>query len=221
VSTQLIEGCWKAIGIYGDASCAQLQQHIHCRNCPVYASAAAQLLDVDTPARYAQDWTEHVAAAKPPAQSETTSVVIFRVAAEWLALPSAVFKEIAADRPVHSLPHRRNGALLGVVNIRGELLVCASLKQILGVEIGFAAAGAPRMLVIQQNGDRTVCPVEEVHGVERFDLQDLKQVPATLAGAAVSYIKAVLFWRRRSVGVLDAELLFHALNRTFQSAAST
>jgi chemotaxis-related protein WspD len=221
VSAQLIEGCWKAIGIYGDASCAQLQQHIHCRNCPVYASAAVQLLDVDTTARYAQDWTEHVAAAKPPAHSATTSVVIFRVAAEWLALPSAVFKEIAADRPVHSLPHRRNGALLGVVNIRGELLVCASLKQILGVEIGFAAASAPRMLVIQQNGDRTVCPVEEVHGVERFDLQDLKTVPATLAGAAVSYIKAVLFWRRRSVGVLDAELLFHALNRTFQSAAST
>lgn len=221
MSAQLIEGCWKAIGIYGDASCAQLQQHIHCRNCPVYASAAVQLLDVDTPARYAQDWTEHVAAAKPPAQSQTTSVVIFRVAAEWLALPSAVFKEIAANRPVHSLPHRRNGALLGVVNIRGELLVCASLKQILGVEIGFAPASAPRMLVIQQNGDRTVCPVEEVHGVERFDLQDLKTVPATLAGAAVSYIKAVLFWRRRSVGVLDAELLFHALNRTFQSATST
>jgi chemotaxis-related protein WspD len=220
VSGQLIDGCWKAIGIYGDASCVQLLQHIHCRNCPVYASAAAQLLDVDPPVRYAQDWTEHVAAAKPPAQSERTSVVIFRVAAEWLALPSAALKEIAADRFIHSLPHRRNGALLGVVNIRGELLVCASLKRILGIEIGFAAASVPRMLVIQQNGDRTVCPVDEVHGIERFDRQELKEVPATLAGAAVSYIKAVLFWRRRSVGVLDAELLLHALNRSFQSATS-
>jgi chemotaxis-related protein WspD len=77
------------------------------------------------------------------------------------------------------------------------------------------------MLVIQQNGDRSVCPVDEVHGMERFDLRDLKEVPATLAGAPVSYIKAVLFWRRRSVGVLDAELLFHALNRSLQSATST
>jgi chemotaxis-related protein WspD len=221
VSAQLIDGCWKAIGIYGDASCAQLLQHIHCRNCPIYASAAAQLLDVDPPVRYAQDWTEHVAAAKPPAQSETTSVIIFRVAAEWLALPSAAFKEIAAVRLIHSLPHRRNGALLGVVNIRGELLVCASLKHILGVETGLAGASVPRMLVIQQNGDRSVCPVDEVHGMERFDLRDLKEVPATLAGAPVSYIKAVLFWRRRSVGVLDAELLFHALNRSLQSATST
>jgi chemotaxis-related protein WspD len=221
VSAQLIERCWKAIGIYGNGSCVQLQQHIHCRNCPVHASAAAQLLDVDPPVRYAQDWTEQVAAAKPPVQTETISVVIFRVAAEWLALPSADFKEIAADRLIHSLPHRRNGALLGVVNIRGELLVCTSLKHILGVDIGFTAASTPRMLVIQQKGDRTVCPVDEVHGVERFDPQDLKEVPATLAGAAVSYIKAVLFWRRRSVGVLDAELLFHALTRSFQSATST
>jgi chemotaxis-related protein WspD len=221
VSAQLIEGCWKAIGIYGDASCVQLLQHIHCRNCPVYASAAAQLLDVEPPVRYAQDWTEYVSVPKPRAQSETASVVIFRVAAEWLALPSAAFKEIAADRLIHSLPHRRNGALLGVVNIRGELLVCTSLRHILGVENGLAAAGVPRMLVIQEKGHRTVCPVDEVHGIERFDVQELKEVPATLAGAAVSYIKAVLFWRRRSVGVLDAELLFHALNRSFQSATST
>ena len=222
MSARLIQGCWKAIGVYGDASCVQLVQHIHCRNCQVYASAAAQLLDVETPDHYTQEWTQHVAAEKPAAPVETLSVVIFRIAAEWLALPSAIFKEIAGDRLIHSLPHRRNGALLGVVNIRGELLVCTSLKDILGVDAAESAAGSVRrMLVIQQDNARTVCPVDEVHGIERFQLQDLKQVPATLAGAAVTYTKAVLSWRRRSVGVLDAELLFHTLNRSCQSATST
>jgi chemotaxis-related protein WspD len=222
VSARLVQGCWKAIGIYGDASCVQLVQHIHCRNCPVYASAAAQLLDVETPGHYTQEWTQHIAAEKPVAPVETLSVVIFRIAAEWLALPSAIFKEIAGDRLIHSLPHRRNGALLGVVNIRGELLVCTSLQHILGVDAAESAAGSVRrMLVIQQDGARTVCPVDEVHGIERFQLQDLKQVPATLAGAAVTYTKAVLSWRRRSVGVLDAQLLFHTLNRSCQSATST
>jgi chemotaxis-related protein WspD len=197
-------------------------QHIHCRNCPVYASAAAQLLDVETPGHYVQEWTEHIAVQKPATPVETLSVVIFRIAAEWLALPSAIFKEIAGDRLIHSLPHRRSGALLGVVNIRGELLVCTSLEHILGVDAAASAAGSVRrMLVIQQDNARTVCPVDEVHGIERFQLQDLKQVPATLAGAAVTYTKAVLSWRRRSVGVLDAELLFHTLNRSCQSATST
>lgn len=221
MSAQPIEGCWKAIGIYGDASCVELVRHIHCRNCPVYASAAAQLLDAEAPALYTQGWTQHVAAEKPAALAKTLSVVVFRIAAEWLALPSAVFKEIAGDRLIHSLPHRRNGALLGVVNIRGELLVCTSLKHILGVDDAAAAGSVRRMLVIQQNNDRTVCPVDEVHGIERFQLQDFKQVPATLSGAAVAYTKSVIFWKRRSVGVLDTDLLFHTLNGSCQSATST
>ncbi len=43
---------------------------------------------------------------------------IFRVAGEWLALPPALFLEILEKRPVHSLPHRRKGVVLGLVNVR-------------------------------------------------------------------------------------------------------
>jgi chemotaxis-related protein WspD len=213
--------CWRSIGTSGDGSCAQLVQHIECRNCPVYAAAAGQLLHIDAPAAYTRDWTALVATAKPAADIATFAVVIFRVGTEWLALPAAIFKEVAADRLIHTLPHRRNGTLLGVVNIRGELLVCASLAHILGAEVGVAADGTRRMLVLEQNSDRTVCPVDEVHGMERFETQTLKQVPATLGASALTYTRGVLFWRQRSVGVLDADLLFHTLNRSFQSATST
>jgi chemotaxis-related protein WspD len=100
-------------------------------------------------------------------------------------------------------------------------LVCASLVHILGVEAGVAADSTRRMLVLEQNSDRTVCPVDEVHGIERFEVQTLKQVPATLGASALTYTRGVLSWRQRSVGVLDPELLFHTLNRSFQSATST
>jgi chemotaxis-related protein WspD len=221
VNTTPPKGCWKSIGITGDGSCVRLVQYIHCRNCPVYEAAAAQLLDVEAPPHYIQEWTDLIAAETRVMNIETLAVVIFRVGTEWLALPATVFKEVAADRLVHSLPHRRNATLLGLVNIRGELLVCASLRHILGVELGAALASIPRMLVIQQNGDRTVCPVDEVHGIERLQVQTLKPVPATLSTAAITYTRGVLSWRQRSVGVLDAELLFHILNRSFQSATST
>ena len=221
MSITLSEGCWKTIGINGDGSCAQLLQYVHCRNCPVYAGAAAQVLDVDVPPYYAQESTRTVAAEKPIAFIQTTAVVIFRVGAEWLALPSAIFKEVAADRLIHSLPHRRSDALVGVVNIRGELLVCASLTHILGVAGGIAASGMRRMLVIQEGPHCTVCPVDEVHGMERFQTESLKQVPATLGAAAQSYTRGVLSWRRRSVGVLDSDLILQALNRSFQSATLT
>ena len=36
-----INDCWNRIGVRGDASCPELEQHVHCRNCPVYSAAAA------------------------------------------------------------------------------------------------------------------------------------------------------------------------------------
>ena len=62
------------------------------------------------------------------------SIVIFRIGPEWLALPTRVFQEIAERRTVHSLPHRQHGVVLGLINIRGELLICVSLGQLLGLE---------------------------------------------------------------------------------------
>jgi len=37
------EACWRRIGVSGDRSCPELAQHVHCRNCPVYAGAAQRL----------------------------------------------------------------------------------------------------------------------------------------------------------------------------------
>jgi chemotaxis-related protein WspD len=60
-------------------------------------------------------------------------VVIFRIGAEWLALPTPAFQEVAERRVIHTLPHRRHGVVLGLVNIRGELLICVSLGRLLGL----------------------------------------------------------------------------------------
>src|SRR3981081_1849213 len=54
-----LDDCWNRIGVHGDRSCAELQRHIHCRNCPVFAAAARALLDVPAPADFRQIATEH------------------------------------------------------------------------------------------------------------------------------------------------------------------
>src|SRR5882724_3480372 len=82
--------CWNRIGVRGDSSCPQLEQHIHCRNCPVYSAAAAHLLDTAPPADYLSHWTQQVAQKSALTEITTHSVVVFRVDAEWLALPTAV-----------------------------------------------------------------------------------------------------------------------------------
>jgi len=213
-----VSDCWNGIGVRGDSSCPDLKQYIHCRNCPVYSAAAVDLLDIDLPADYLTHWTHQAANQDGLAKFGTHSVLVFRIGVEWLALPIAVLKEIVSLRTIHSIPHRRDGVLLGLANIRGELLICFSLGEVLGLgspaDLGREKHRvSERLLVIQRDGDRAVCPVDEVFGISRFHPRDLMPVPATIAKAAASYTRSVLPWQEKSVGVLDDELLFHTINR--------
>jgi hypothetical protein len=58
--------------------------------------------------------------------------MVFRVGDEWLALPTATLGEVTAPALVHSLPHRRHAALIGVAAVRGALLTCISLALLFG-----------------------------------------------------------------------------------------
>lgn len=215
-----LNDCWNKIGVRGDGSCPELERHIHCRNCPVYSASAAKLLDADLPVGHLAEWTGHFSSEQPVEEAGTQSVVIFRIGAEWLALPTAVFKEVATLRAVHSLPHRRSGLVLGLANVRGTLLVCVSLGDVLGLEKATetkkekARALHRRLLVISRDGNRLVFPVDEVHGIHRCQPRELKEVPATVAKATATYTKSVLAWRDKAVGCLDDQLLFYTLNRS-------
>lgn len=183
------------------------------------ATGALRLLDRESPDDYLREWTARIAAEKTVADAGTMSGLIFRIGPEWLSLPTRIFQEVAEHCMVHSLPHRAGGVVLGVVNIRGELLVCASLAVLLALEN--ADADKPgsgrkicrRLLVVNRDGNRLACPVDEVFGVQRYHPRELRPVPATLAESAVTYTTGLLPWRDRTVGCLDDELLFYTLNK--------
>jgi chemotaxis-related protein WspD len=143
-----------------------LIRYVHCRNCPVYAAAAVALLDRGLPPNYLADSTSYFAQEQRIEQLDTHSVVIFRIGAEWLALPTPIFKEVAELRTIHSLPHRRGGMVQGLANVRGELLVCVSLGYVLGLEnAAESRRGARRtvhrrLLVVSREGQRMVFAVD-------------------------------------------------------------
>jgi chemotaxis-related protein WspD len=216
-----LNDCWNRIGVRGDGSCPELKQYSHCRNCPVYSAGAAELLDGNAPASYLAEWTRHFAERKRTEDGETRSVLIFRVGSEWLALPTSVVTEVADPVPIHSLPHRQNRVVAGLASIRGELLVCVSLGEVIGVDpTGVSSRERrgtvyQRLLVIARDDVRAVCPVDEVHGLHRFHPRELKDVPTTVANAAVTYSTGVLPCDGRLVGLLDDQLLFYTLKRSF------
>jgi chemotaxis-related protein WspD len=211
------DDCWKKIGVHGDGSCPELKQHIHCRNCPVYSAAGIRLLNRPLPPGHLREWTSHFANPERVEAAGAKTTFIFRVAGEWLSLPPPLFLEILEARPVHSLPHRRKGAVLGLVNVRGELLICVSLHALLGLEAlknGKQPAGGARLLVIGRRDGRFVFPADEVHGVHRYDPGALKKTPATVAKSTPVHTAGVLEWGDKSVGCLDEEALFSTFNRS-------
>ena len=218
--TPPVASCWSTIGVWGGHSCAELDVHTHCRNCPVYSDAAAALLDRPVPAELAIDRARHFEAAKPADERETLSVVIFRLGPEWFALPTSVVAEVAEHRVIHSMPHRRAGIVLGVVNVRGELLVCASLERLLGLQaagqpaLGISRKGEGRLLVLRRDDVRVVLRADEVSGIQRFHSKELKDVPTTVSKGASAHSRAVLSWSGHVVGLLDEHRLFHTLQRS-------
>lgn len=179
-------------------------------------NSPVHFLDRQPPAEYLREWTARIAAQKAADETGTNSIVVFRVETEWLALRTGAFQEIAEDRPLHVIPHRRAGIVAGITTIRGELLLCISLARLLGFAPALDAANRnprARLVVAQRGGNRVAFRVDEVHGMIRYSPREFQAVPATLVNAIATYTKAILPWQGRSVGCLDDELLFHALNK--------
>ena len=199
------------------------QQPTHPKNQPPPSGSGAdagalRLLDRESPEDYIREWTERIAQEKKTVETGTVSVAIFRIGVEWLALPTRIFQEVAEQCPVHTLPHRTSGAVAGLANVRGELLVCVSLGAVLGIE---ERAGEKttarifkRLLVANRDGSRLAFPVDEVFGLHRYHPRELNAAPATLAQGKVSYTIGILPWRDKTVGCLDDELLFYTLNKS-------
>ena len=209
--------CWNTIGVEGNGSCGELVKFVHCRNCPVYSAAGLQLLNRPLTTGYRAEQTAHYATRKKLSAPGRVSVVIFRLESECFALPTQAFQEVAERRPQHSLPHRTRSIALGIVNVRGELLVCASMARLLGV-----VEAAPRsrrgqldrLLVASWNNQRVAFPVDEVFGIHRFQQDELRAAPSTVARSTLTYTRGVIMWRERAVGFLHAESLFAALGRS-------
>ena len=217
LATPILDACWNRIGVLGDRSCNDLAQHVHCRNCPTYSRAGMLLLNRELPEDYRLKWAAHFAIAKPDAALADVSVTVFRIGAEWLALDTGFLQEVTERRPMHSIPHRREGVILGLANVRGELLLCVSLVRLLGLGYNVTHERLReehrRLIVVQADAQRYAFPVDDVQDVLRFHRAEAKPPPASVGRAQHSFTRGVLRWRERTVGWLDTKALFLHLNR--------
>jgi len=216
-----IDDCWNRIGVWAgaDRSCPRLEEVGHCINCHVFSAAGRRLLESEAPAGYLEEWSTFCSIEQVERRQQAGSIILFRLGDEWLGLETRLLDEVMSMRAIHSIPHRKSPVLKGLTNVRGELQLCVSIGRLLNITRGeitgtnVVKGVYERMVVISQDHHRFVFPVSEVRGVYRFELSDMKSAPATAMNCSVHYLKGMLVWEGRNVGVIDPDLLFTALER--------
>jgi chemotaxis-related protein WspD len=209
------DDCWNRIGVNGDGSCPELAEHVHCRNCPTFATAARGFFSRRAPEGYLAEWADLLGRPIEAASADDSTFLVFRLGGEWLALALGIVAEVTETRLVHKVPHRSNRVFTGIVSLRGQLQLCVSLHGLLEVapaDPAVEAPATPRLVVIRKAGETWAFPAEEVSGVHRVARDRLQKVPSTLANPSGSFCRAVFAWGEgRSVDVLDEPRVFESL----------
>lgn len=216
----IINDCWNKIGVWSRTAtrCPELEKLTHCHNCPVYSSAGRQLLDREHDETYQEEWTANLANPRTDKQTNLQSALVFRLGDEWFALPTQLIREVTYCSNHHSLPHRKNTVLRGIVNVRGELLLCVSLGNLFKLQKGEKEHSQDkvihqRYIVIGDNNEFYTFPVSEVRNMVRFHIDNLQKTPSTIAEATGSYVRGIIEHDDIHIGLIDSEMLLNALYR--------
>jgi chemotaxis-related protein WspD len=236
--TPVLNACWNRIGVQGDRSCPKLAVAVHCRNCAVFSDAGQRLFLREAPPEYLDERTQQLAEVDQSDESDKQSLLVFRLGPEWLAIEAAAVTEVVEPRAVHRVPHRTDRLLMGLVNIRGELHLCVSLRELLTIEAAGEAGGSngaqsvagptladplrgcpaiigtvprERLLVTTLGGDAWVFPVDEVEGMHRVSAAAMEDLPHTLQKSPRYYSQALFRHKDARIGVLSPVRLARAL----------
>ncbi|MEO0645025.1 MAG: chemotaxis protein CheW [Cyanobacteria bacterium J06650_10] len=239
--------CWRDIGVWGDLSCPQLVDEIHCHNCSVYAQMGQALLKRTEPEGYTAEWTALIAQSHDTSQTQMgpdrQAVMVFRLGAEWVALPARIFHQVIAPSPVHAIPHRHDSLLRGIVNVRGQLLPCVSLHELLNIQASASKTmsfsgwtstastastasaesmatlnsrqqgGYPRLVILKRLREIWAFEVDELYGFHFCPQAELRETPVLSSKALTSLTQSIFSWRAENVSCLDAEQLFSILRQ--------
>jgi len=218
-----IDSCWNRIGVWrtGKERCPELDNVVHCRNCPVFSKTGRQFLRTNPPEGYRNEWTNILSKEKDIKPINVKSAFVFRAGNEWLALPSKLIQEVVNMGPIHSMPNINSKVLRGLVNIHGRLQICVSIGRVLGLEklkkteeqLKPDYISPERLVVVLQKNQLVAFPVSEVKGTVHYTPEMIKDLPVTVSGSKAVYTMGILHLEGADIGLLKDKPLFKTLTK--------
>lgn len=115
-------------------------------------------------------------------------VLRFALGDEQYAVPATATREVIRFESVARLP-AVHPAILGLVNVRGRLLVCLDLRPLLGLATTPPQA-AMHLLIVSASGMEVALLVDQVVSIQPEHLT-LHPTPAAIAGRSAGWVRGV------------------------------
>lgn len=179
----------------------------------------SRLLNRMQPPGYGIEWLETLKTKPAEDFPSGHSVVIFRIANEWLALPSHSILEITHSSHIHKLPHTNSPILLGISNVHGELLITISMQTFLDLPaptkpIEENAQQSARSIVLEKNKEAILFPVHEIHGITFIPPTSIAPPPLSTSKAGKNFFIGIFSLNNTLIGLLDDSAIMDAINLT-------
>jgi len=142
------------------------------------------------------------------------AALVFRLGQQWLGLPPVLVAEVAAGQPLRRLAHRTTGRLEGVVNVRGELHLCVSLGELLGLGRRSDSTATARMVLVRDADAKVLAfRCEEVLGLQHFPNKAMQPAPDTLAEPLRECVQGLFPMRDGHIAMLDGDAVLNLLEQ--------
>lgn len=122
-------------------------------------------------------------------EAATREVVLrFTLGNEQYALPAIATREVIRCESVATLP-AVHPAILGLVNVRGRLLVCLDLRPLLGL-LTTPPQSTMYLLIVSAAGMEAALLVDQVESIQPEHVT-LHPTPAAIAGRSAGWVRGV------------------------------
>jgi purine-binding chemotaxis protein CheW len=137
---------------------------------------------------------------------DTLECVLIRIHTELFALEASSCREVLRPPRIVKVP-RAAKQILGIINIRGEIIAVTDLRPALDFPIVKQNA-ATRLVVVRAAGLTTALLVDRVEGIEVFDVASIEALTDGLTGARRDMIRGQIVRNDELVVLLDLEKMF-------------
>jgi purine-binding chemotaxis protein CheW len=140
---------------------------------------------------------------------EKRQAIVFYLGTEFYGIEIARLKEVVKVPPITYLPGV-SSYVLGVINLRGNILTVIDLKRIFGSGVNQVESSLNRIVVVENNGIEKGILVDKVIGTLDIPIAKIDPPMATLGGPAAEYIEGESEIEGKLLGLLNVDKIILA-----------